>query len=218
MLVEVIKSITLSKEQLKKRVHISNPEVLDEFTSSRQSVVLLASHQCNWEWLQLACCLKLPFALQGVYNPLSYKPADRVMLAARSRFGTRPIPMKNFMADIMKSRKEPKGLIIVADQSPRRADKKYWARFLNQDTAFFIGPQKVAWITQSPVMFMSMKRIRRGYYEVSLRLLARPPYAKNDYQIVERYAREVERQVREYPSDWLWSYERWKRKKLPISA
>ena len=211
--VEAIKAISISPEDLKKRVDFKDQDILEDYARKQQSVILMTTHQCNWEWLLLAGCLKLPFPLDAVYKPLHNQKADVLMLEMRSRFGGNPIPLKNIIVEMMKRKKIARGFAIVADQTPLRDEEKYWTRFLNRDTAFAVGAEKIARFTKYPVIFVAMERVKRGYYQVSLQRLAQPPYANEGYPIIERYAREAERQILAHPGDWLWSYKKWKYKK-----
>jgi KDO2-lipid IV(A) lauroyltransferase len=72
------------------------------------------------------------------------------------------------------------------------------------------GTDSLAWLTGLPVVFVRTKRKRRGYYDVSLEMLAEPPYEKSAHTIVEQYARELETMIQADPSAWLWSHRRWK--------
>ncbi|MCK5365812.1 MAG: lipid A biosynthesis (KDO)2-(lauroyl)-lipid IVA acyltransferase, partial [Gammaproteobacteria bacterium] len=82
--------------------------------------------------------------------------------------------------------------------------------FLNQDTAFVDGIDSLTWLTKMPVIFVSTKRRKRGHYDISLNVIAEPPYEKNAHTVVERYARELETMIRADPPAWLWSHRRWK--------
>jgi Kdo2-lipid IVA lauroyltransferase/acyltransferase len=213
VLAEAIKGLTMSEQDLRQRVRFVNPDILDEFIERGQSIILLAAHQCNWEWLLLAACVELALPVDAVYKPLHNRPIDELMLGARSRFGASPIPVQQFLIEIMRRGRGPRAFALVADQTPLRREEKYWTRFLNQETAFYVGPQKIAQITNSPVVFLRMTRTRRGYYEAHLKILAQPPYPTDGYEILEAYAREAERQILEHPADWLWLYRKWKYKK-----
>lgn len=213
LIAEVLKGAALSEQALRQRVRIVNLEVIDEFTRAGQSVVLLASHHCNWEWLLLATCIELKIGVDAVYKPLRVAAIDRFMLETRSRFGGNPIPVKDFLVEVLKRRGSPRVFALVADQTPPRRDEKHWTRFLNQDTAFFVGADKIARITRSPVFFVGMRRVRRGHYEARVQLLARPPYTPENSDIIERYARAAEAHIAQYPADWLWMYRKWKYKK-----
>ena len=217
MIAEILKGAVISGEELRQRVRILNVEVLERFTRAGQSVVLLASHHCNWEWLLLASCLELKISVDAVYKPLRVAAIDRFMLETRSRFGGNPIPVKDFLVEVLKHRGAARVFALVADQTPPREEEKHWTRFLNQDTAFFTGADKIARITRSPVFFVGMTRISRGYYEARLQLLAEPPYAGEGPDIIERYVRVAEAHIAQHPADWLWMYRKWKYKK-PLYA
>jgi KDO2-lipid IV(A) lauroyltransferase len=100
-----------------------------------------------------------------------------------------------------------------ADQAPVSTDKRYWTQFLGQDTAFYIGAEQIARATRLPVLYVGVRRVRRGYYAVELKPLwdGRETTAPNT--VTERYARACEIDVRDRPADWLWSYRRWRLKK-----
>ena len=217
MIAEVLKGAVISPVELRARVRITNPEILERFTNTGQPVVLLASHHCNWEWLLLASCLELKVSVDAVYKPLRVDAIDRFMLATRSRFGGNPIPVKDFLVEVLKRRGAARVFALVADQTPPTEEEKHWTRFLNQDTAFFVGADKIARITRSPVFFVGMTRLRRGYYEATLQLLAEPPYLGEGSEIIERYVRVAEEHIARHPADWLWMYRKWKYRK-PLYA
>jgi len=102
---------------------------------------------------------------------------------------------------------------LVADQTPLIDADKYWCKFLNQDTAFFIGSERIAHLTKYPVLFVGMKKIKRGFYEIIYQELAQPPYDKNDHYILNQYIEKAEALITERPEEWLWSHRRWKYQK-----
>jgi Kdo2-lipid IVA lauroyltransferase/acyltransferase len=58
-----------------------------------------------------------------------------------------------------------------------------------------------------------MRRVSRGYYEMTFQPLAAPEERLKPGELTERYARLVETQIRAAPPDWPWSHKRWKLKK-----
>ncbi|MDN5217443.1 lysophospholipid acyltransferase family protein [Fulvivirgaceae bacterium BMA12] len=208
--VEVLKGITISAEALNSRVKFTNVEILEPFRSKNQSVVVLASHQFNWEWGLLAGCLQLPFPIDAVYQRLSNKAFDQLMLDTRSRFGGNPIEKNSALLEIMRQKDRLKALGIVADQSPTQDAPKHWTNFLNQPTAFYLGAQQISRLAGYPAFFMHIKYISRGKYEVKLINIGLPPYEKGSFNIIENYARETEKAIARDPAGWLWSHQRWK--------
>jgi Kdo2-lipid IVA lauroyltransferase/acyltransferase len=198
MLVELLKGATLPAEQITRRVRIQN---------------LVAAHQCNWEWMLLGLSLELGYPLDAAYKPLVDKWAEREMKKLRSRFGCRMIPAKELLADIIKRSKVVRAIAMVADQEPTTSEHKHWTRFLNRDTAFYMGPEEISRVTKFPVFFIEMRRVSRGYYEMTFQPLAAPEERLKPGELTERYARLVETQIRAAPPDWPWSHKRWKLKK-----
>ena len=217
LIAEVVKGAAMPSAELRERMRIRNIEILAPYLAANQPVVLLASHHCNWEWLLLASCLELKVSVDAVYKPLRVAAIDRFMLGTRSRFGGNPIAVKEFLVEVMRRRNSARIIALVADQTPPREEEKHWTRFLNQDTAFFVGADKIARIVRAPVFFVGITRTRRGHYEATLQLLAQPPYSGEGTDIIERYARAAEAHIAEHPADWLWMYRKWKYKK-PLYA
>jgi len=157
--------------------------------------------------------VQLGYPLDAAYKPLHDAWAERLMLAIRSRFGARLVPAKDLLADYLKRRAVVRVLAMNADQAPVSTDKRYWTTFLGQDTAFYVGLEQIARATRLPVMYVVMRRSRRGYYEAELHPLWDGREKLEPNAITERYARACEIDVLKSPADWLWSYRRWRLQK-----
>ena len=210
-LMESIWGYGASGAALTRRVRFANTDVVDRCRSGNRSVVLLAGHLCNWEWLLLASGAQLGIPIDVVYKPLRLADVDAYVRDARRRFGANPIPHKSFLYEVMRRTEEPRAYAMLADQTPLKRTPKHWIRFLNRDTAFFLGPERIARYLDASVVYVSMKRVRRGYYDVYLDVIAEPPYGENaGSEIAESYARHLEASIRASPSDWLWIHNKWK--------
>ncbi len=210
LFVETIKGIGISRDELERRMNITVSSRVQELVNQGQPLIFLTAHYCNWEWLLLYSCMHLPHPLVAAYQPFHDQSFDAFMLEARTRFGGKAVPATNLVRYIIENRKTLRTLTLLADQSPSRNERTYWTTFLNQDTAFVDGTDSLAWLTRMPVVFVTTKRRKRGYYDVSLEVMAEPPYEKRVHTVVERYARELEAMIQADPSAWLWSHRRWK--------
>lgn len=200
-----------SPEELTARVTIENRDLIERFVAERRPVLLMAAHVCNWEWLLPAAGAQFSIPIDAVYKPLRVASLDEFIRSTRSRFGGKPIPIQSFLFELMRRAGEPRAYAMVADQTPPRNMDKHWTRFLNRDTAFFVGADKIAKFLDAPVLYVAMRRVRKGHYVVHLHVLAEPPYEHgDDLQIVERYARQLESEIRASPPDWLWVHNKWK--------
>jgi KDO2-lipid IV(A) lauroyltransferase len=211
-LMEAIWGSRASGEALMRRVAFENPAVIEKYKAAKQSVVLLTAHTCNWEWLLLAAGARFGIPIDAVYKTLRLKVVDAFTREMRSRFGGNPIPFENFVFELLKRAGEARAYGLLADQTPVKRMPKYWTKFLNQDTAFFLGPERIARYLDAPVLYVEMKRAGTGRYSVRLHVLAEPPYEDEDagVKIAEAYARGLEATIRAHPADWLWIHNKWK--------
>jgi Kdo2-lipid IVA lauroyltransferase/acyltransferase len=213
MLVEVMRSLRLTSEELARRVLLRNPELVRDEIAKGKPVLLVAAHQANWEWMLLGLSTQLGVPMDAAYKPLVDNWAECEMRKLRSRFGARLIPAQDLLADIIKQRGAPRAIAMVADQEPVTSERKQWIRFLNRDTAFFLGPEEITRSTRYAAFFLRLKRASRGHYEVEFVPLAAAGEQMPAGEFTARYARMVEQQIREAPADWPWSHKRWKLKK-----
>lgn len=215
VIVEILHTYSMSAHEIQKRVTIKNPEIANTiFNDHKTSALGVVGHVCNWEWISHISCFKVDAPVDAVYKQLSSKKFDKFMLELRSRFGTKPVEMKRFPREIIKRKNEIRAYALIADQSPKKEEIKLWIPFLNQETGFYEGPASLAVMTNFPVFYVGIKRLKRGYYEVFFEKIASPPYTKEDVPLImKRYAKLLEEQIKASPADWLWSHRRWKHKK-----
>jgi KDO2-lipid IV(A) lauroyltransferase len=216
--VETLKLITIRKEELAKRMAFKNPEVVVRHLAKGQSVLILAAHQFNWEWLLVQGAIVYSVPMDFVYQSVNNKFFDNLSYQTRTRFGAYAIKRQEVAREAVKRKNILRGIAIVADQYPGYGrDKKYTTTFLNQETVFFYGVHQLAMLTQYPIVFYEMKKVKRGYYETTAIEIATPPYSKDSDYVTEAYVRAVEKGIRESPSGWLWSHNRWKKRHLKRS-
>jgi KDO2-lipid IV(A) lauroyltransferase len=220
VIVETVKALTISSAELNSRIQVLNFEQCMRELRNQQSIIVMASHQANWEWLQLAFAANLTpenIAVDAVYKPLHNAFYEKLMLTIRTRFGSYPLPMTRLPREIVSRKHITRIIAMVADQTPA-PETAYWTQFLNQDTPFFTGAAKIAQRTAYPVFYVGMRRVKRGYYQVYAELLKIQPATHNlDHSIIEAYVEEVEKAIHSTPAQWLWSHKRWKHKR-PVSV
>jgi KDO2-lipid IV(A) lauroyltransferase len=211
LLAEIFWGFGASADDFAGRVVIENGDLIARFVEERRTVLLLTAHMCNWEWLLPAGGAQFGIPIDTVYKPLRVEALDEFVRDARSRFGGKPIPMQSFLFEVMRRAGQPHAYAMVADQTPLRRSDKHWTRFLNQDTAFFIGADKITRFLDAAVVYVAMRRVARGHYRVRLEVLCEPPYDPDaELPVMELYARKLEEEIRANPADWLWLHNKWK--------
>lgn len=210
VIVEIIKSLSLTKTQIKQRVEFKNADLLEKYLAKDQSVIIVTAHYCNLEWALLACSQHVNYPIDIIYRAQRVAWIESLLYELRTRFSITPLPMETCIAESVKRSKITRIVAMAPDQSPKIIDTPHWQTFLNRDTAFHNGAEKIAKAFKYPLIFMSMKRTRKGYYEATLKLLAEPPYPAQSNEIMHRYVNELETLIIKNPQDWLWAYRRWK--------
>jgi len=64
------------------------------------------------------------------------------------------------------------------------------------------------------VVFLKVKKLKRGYYQATFEVLSENVKSIPDYEISDRFVKRVEQQIAEAPEYYLWTHKRWKHKKV----
>ena len=215
LFIEFLKGYTISKDEISDRVKIVNLDVIENYTDKNQSVIIVTGHISNWEWLIHPLNLsEIPMDI--VYQKLSSPLFNKLTLFIRSRFTITPlIEKQNTLRKTVDRKDITRALVLGSDQSPQNWKSAYWTTFLNQDSGFFTGTERIARKFDYPVIFSEMRKIKRGFYEIEFTEIAKPTEFQNlpIGEITERFVRILDESIHRYPSDYLWSHRRWKHKR-----
>lgn len=179
--------------------------------------IALASHFGCWEYCLLWGTFEPTQILVGVYHELKSPVFEHFYRRLRQRTNTLNVTMQESLRFYMRHRDgiAGKNLVmgLIADQNPPLRPDSHWFRFLNQDTIFFDGGEKLALRFGMPVYFVHMDRLKRGRYEIWFEELydGREPVSTSE--ITSRYVRRLEEMIVAQPELWMWSHRRWKHRK-----
>lgn len=211
---ETIKLNRMPEKKMQKHIRFMNLDKLNAVAREGKGVVLLCMHYNNWEWNALLA-KRIDFRLLMVYSPMPSNPSmEEYMTAMRMQFGAERVPMpKAPRAAMQLNQGPPFGLMwLAADQTPPAASQ-YWTTFLNQETPFFAGPQKIASKTNCPVFFHYVHKVKRGQYVADFIELTHQPAIDGPHGVLLDYVDIVEQIIRKRPEFWLWSHRRWKHRR-----
>jgi len=207
---ECLKMATLPAHEMRLRLRFTNSELLSAETDAGRSVLLLGSHLANWEWALQAVTLALSVPVDAAYKPLHAAGADRELVKLRARFGARMVAAKKLLRVVARQRQAVHAIALMADQMPASSGGRQWLTFLGCDTAFYPGPGEIGHMTGYAAFFVAMRRLARGYYELTLQPIAAAGERLAPEIFTARYAQLLEAQIRAQPAFWLWSHRRWK--------
>jgi Kdo2-lipid IVA lauroyltransferase/acyltransferase len=207
--IETIKLLSISKRSLNRRVS-GNFEVFHQLYKQNKSVQVNLAHFFNWEIMTLYTGINQPYTFLTVYLPQNSQTINRLLLYIRGRWGNPQLPVTEMAKAIMPWRNKQYLLALGADQSPPHPDNGYWLYFMHRPTVFLKGPEKFARVQNVPVVMMTTTRPKRGHYYFDYFLLAEEPKSLPDGELIRRYVRHVEDNIRLQPELYLWSHRRWK--------
>lgn len=214
LIVESIKTYSISNKEMEKRFLAKGIEDANAFFDQGRSVIALTMHHNNWEWSGFMQ-LKLKHLILPVYNPIrGNQSMENFLTHNRERWGSESIPVHKTARTLIEynAKGTLTGLYLVADQTPP-ANSKFWTVFLNRETPFFSGPEKIAASGNLPVFFQHIKKVGRGKYVMELSLLVENPKEVEQKDILFAYIRKCEEIIRAEPEYYLWSHRRWKHKR-----
>lgn len=207
--IETIKLLSVTKKSIRKRCS-GDTAIFQELYDTGRAVQGNFGHFFNWEVQNHYMGLHQPYTILGVYFPQKSQVMDRLMKYIRSRWNNVLIPMPEMARQIIPWRRRQYMLALIGDQSPVVPAQSYWLYFMNRPTCFVKGPEKFARGQRIPVTFTITTRPKRGYYHFETVLLADDPSVLPEGEVMRRYVRQLEHNIRIQPELYLWSHKRWK--------
>ena len=215
MIVEAIKSLTISEKEMKKHFKFTNVELLNDIENSNRSTILMCAHYGSWEWI---------FILQkyvqstgyAVYKRLANPYFDRLVKRIRARYNSYLITTKETIPTLLNAQGKGNLTIsgFVSDQTAKPHTALHWGEFMGYKVPMHTGAEMLAKKLDLAVVFFRVKRLKRGYYETTFEVITLNPRDYKDYEITDKFFRLVEKQIWEAPEYYLWTHKRWKHKDI----
>ena len=215
--VDTINLAGLTPEKGRSLLTVKGLEEQKERVGGRDWIAMTAHFGC-WEYCSFWGLYDPTQIVVAVYHPLRSRIVEAFYQRLRNGDYATTVAMKESLRFYLRNRAGGIGgrnlvMGLIADQNPPRRPDSRWFRFLNQDTIFFDGGEKLALRCQLPVYFVKMERLRRGRYEMSFELIYDGKEEVAEYDITQRYVRMLEAEIRRRPELWMWSHRRWKHKR-----
>lgn len=222
MMVEAIKSITISEETMKKHFKFTNIELINKLEEKNKSIILMCSHYGSWEWI---------FIMQSyvhkdskgfaVYKPLANKYFDKLFKGVRAKYNSHLISTKETIPTLLQATRNGERTIsgFVSDQSPKLSKAAYWQNFMGIKVPVHTGAEAIATKLNMAVVFFGVERIKRGYYECTFKTITEDPKSLEKHSITDSFLKLAEQQIYEAPQYYLWTHKRWKHRNAePIAV
>lgn len=211
---EMVKMLTISRRNVMRRYHCSNPEVVNKYYEQGKSVILMSSHHNNWEWMVLSVDMQFKHHGIGVGAHNTNKTFEKLINRARTRYGDQVVFHDN-VREVMAYHEEnhiPAAYMILSDQSPSNPQRCYVTDFLHRRTGFIRGSEGFARKYDLPVLYYEVVKERMGMYRIDVQEICVHPNELPEGAVMQRYVELLEQTIHKAPYFWLWSHRRWKHK------
>lgn len=213
LVVESLKAFSISLEDAKVRMKDRNIEVVNQYHKQGRQVVLVGGHYGNWELFAITIGATTEHNTLALYTPLKNEFINEKITNSRSKYGLEMLAIKDIKEKLNTINAKLYAIIFGADQSPRKSQKAYWMKFLNQETGVQFGTEKFAKDFNAVVIFANIYKVKRGYYELQYEVITEQPNEEEFGYISKTHTQMLEKVIKEQPQFWLWSHKRWKHKR-----
>ena len=209
LIVEIIKLLSISKNELNKRFTFSNINVIKQALKKNKSVIVVVGHYGNWEWALRSASNLIDTKIIGVYKRINNTIFEWLLLKIRSNTNVLPVEIKSLPRELVNNN-EKKIYAVVADQSPTLEQSNVRINFLSRDTLVYTGVEKISKKYNMPVFYLNIKLTSKGYYESTFEEINSKNINGKKLEITKEFFSKLENQIKSEPRLWLWSHKRWK--------
>ena len=217
VILESVKFIGMSEKQVIDRFKFKNIHVLKDIEKTNQDLILMCGHYASWEWIFILDRF-VKYDIYGIYKSLTNKFFDRLIKKSRSRFNGYLINTKETIRVIQKNTRSNKLSLygFASDQTPKMKRAFHWGEFMGVTVPIHTGAEMLAKKHNLAIVFLKVKKIKRGYYETTFEKITTSPNKYKDFEISDIFMKLVEKQINEAPEYYTWTHKRWKhRNKVP---
>ncbi len=209
---EMAKTISISEEELKARFVLKNPEEMKRIEALGKSYIILLGHYNSYEWVTALTLQGMQYKAYGIYKRIRNRSFDKLIHDSRARFGTDMLDKNDVIRQMIRDKQSGTRAAygMIADQAPKQGKTKYWRDFFGHRVPVFIGSEVAAKKLDLAVTYLSIEKIKRGYYEAEFVPITDNPGAVEDYGITDTYIELLEDQICRHPAYYLWTHKRFK--------
>jgi len=205
---DIIDSLTITKDELKKKVNVIGEEYLYNIKDSKKPIVFMTAHFGNWE--------VVPKIIGGIYEipmVVLMREFDNPKIGeffkkSRNSFNISTLNKKSSAREIIKAFREGKALGILIDQHST-SDTAVEVEFFNKKVKFNRAVSTLAKKFNAIILPMFSYTQNGKYY---LELL--PPKEFGEHDTIESFtqwqASVIESMIKQHPDEYYWFHKRFK--------
>jgi KDO2-lipid IV(A) lauroyltransferase len=214
MFLEMIKTMSITRKEIDERFTFSNLDVYLDLEKKGKSIAVMIAHYASYEWV-ISMNRIITFEGFAIYKKIRNPYFDKMVRDIRSKFQAHLITTKETIDVIQKNTTEGRLSVygFAGDQSPKSNKAFHWTMFMGVEVPVHTGAEMLAKRFDMNVIFLKVKKVKRGFYEATFEVLSEDVRSVPDYQISDMFVERVEQQILEAPEFYLWTHKRWKHKR-----
>ncbi|MFD0975772.1 lysophospholipid acyltransferase family protein [Salinimicrobium gaetbulicola] len=220
MFLEMIKSISISNSELKKRFEFTNLEEIEKIQEMNKSIIVACGHYASYEWMNSLQLYDFDYKAFGIYKKIKNPHFDKLVKDIRGRYDGTLISTSKATKTITENQEN--GILgvyaMIADQSPKLSRTRAWANFMGMTVPVFTGTEKLSRSLDMAVVYLHVEKVKRGYYSATFKTLTTEAAKEPEFDITRKYFEELEAQINKAPEYYLWTHKRWKHRNAPIPS
>ncbi|SNR32615.1 lysophospholipid acyltransferase family protein [Lutibacter flavus] len=211
--IEMVKSFTVSKEEVYKRYKFTNIDFFTELFKDGKSIILTGPHYANWEWI-MSLDSFVDYKGYAAYTKINNPYFNNKVLQSRAKFGTHLVETSKVISEILKNKKNNIQAMygLLSDQSPQLKKTYYWSEFLGVKVPIHTGAEMLAKKYDMNMVYIETKKVKRGYYETTFSLITNDATKYPDYKLTDIFLEKVQKQIKAQPEFYFWTHKRFKHK------
>ena len=211
--VEILQSGRLDQDFIKKNFTLHNWEIVEDALAEGKGLLLLTGHLSNFEWPVHYCMLNLD-GVYAIMKRLSNPRINKLIMGIRESTGGKMILTKQAIKHGLRVLKQGDCLVVVTDQDAGKTG--VFVNFLGRPASTATGAAIFHLKTKAPIVFVAGIRKKYGVFDIYFERI--PDYQHENFsdksirEITKLHTAVLEKWIKRYPEQYLWTHKRWKTK------
>jgi len=200
-----------SEERLTRYVELDRS--VQQFLCPKNQICITA-HFGNWEAIGLMMAIR-GFPLHSIAMPVKNPEVNRLLIARREVTGQKIIPREGALRKLLGVLRNNGKTAFLVDQNTGEREGGIWVNYFGLPVPVTSAPAALAAKTGSEILIGFCAPQRGGRYRIYASETIRPPDQAGEETtraLTQQILSAIEREVSQYPENWLWMYKRWKKR------
>jgi Kdo2-lipid IVA lauroyltransferase/acyltransferase len=202
----------LSNEKLLEIVNFTNPDVFQKLLDQKKGIIILTAHMGNWEYMGHSISVKFNIRYPAIAKPMRNTYINSYLEKLRKKFNVWPAYMDTGLKEVYKTILGGGAFALLADQSAPK--ESIYVDFMGRPAATFQGPAVFTLKSKAKLVFVVTIRQKNMNYVAFFEEIRTDDLVgsleENILELTKRHVAMLEKYIRKYPDQWLWSHRRWK--------